>query len=176
MAVENKTGLGMVRIEVGDITDMDIDAFVFYANTDLQLGTGFGAAIAIRAGASVQEELQKIGECATGEAVVTAAGKMKARHIIHAVGPKFQEEDTEGKLNATMKSALKAAEEKGIKQIAFPSMGTGFYGIPMDASARIMLGVLKEYLAGATKLESVVICVRDNRDVKPFQTMLDSLS
>ncbi len=176
MVAEKVLELTTIRIEVDDITDMDIDAFVFYASPDLQLGTGFGNAISIRAGAGVQEELKKIGECEVGNAVVTTAGKMKAKYIVHAVGPRFQEENVEVKLKATMKSALKVAEEKGFERIAFPPMGTGFYGVPMEMSARIMFEVLKEHLAGPTKLKDVVICVRDNRDVKPFQTTLDSLS
>ena len=86
----NKTNL---RLEKGDITDMEVEAFVFYAREDLKLGTGFGNAIAMRGGLSIQKELDELGEAKVGDVFITSAGSMKAEKIIHAVGPKFQEED-----------------------------------------------------------------------------------
>ena len=115
-----------VRLIRGDITELDVDAFVFYAQPDLALGSGFGTAISVRGGPSIQKELDELGPVETGQAVVTGAGKLKADFIVHAVGPRFQEEDTEGKLRTTVLNSLKAAEEKGVKRIALPAMGAGF--------------------------------------------------
>ena len=88
----------IVRVTSGDITELDVDGFVFYATPDLKLGTGVGNAVSLRGGQKILEELNQIGEKAVGEAVATGAGKLKADCIIHAVGPGFQEEDTPEKL------------------------------------------------------------------------------
>jgi O-acetyl-ADP-ribose deacetylase (regulator of RNase III) len=176
MTEEKKINQSMLRVVKGDITDTEVEAFVYYATTDLQLGSGFGNAIAIRGGQSIQKELEQFGTVETGESVITAAGKLKSKYIVHAVGPKFQEENLEAKLKTTIVNALKRAEEKGIEQIAFPPMGVGFYGVPLDESAGITLGTIKEYLAGDTKLREVMVVANDAREYKPFETRLRALS
>lgn len=165
----------VIRLLKGDITDLEIEAFVYYARPDLALGSGFGSAISLRGGPKVQEELKKLGPLATGEAVVTGAGTMKAKHIVHAVGPRFQEEDTEGKLRTTVLNALKRAEEKKIKRLAFPPMGAGFYGVPLELSAKVTLGTVKKYLESGSDLQEVVFCLRDSREYKPFQARLKEM-
>ncbi len=171
LRVNNK----MIRLMTGDITDLEIEAFVYYARPDLVLGSGFGGAISVRGGPKIQEELKKLGTIGTGEAVVTSAGNMKAKFIIHAVGPRFQEEDTEGKLRTTTLNVLRKAQEKGIKQLAFPAMGVGFYGVPPDLCARITLEVVKKHLQGQASLEEVIFCLRDSREYKPFQEQLKKM-
>ena len=84
----------VVRLVKDDVTDLEVDAFVFYAQHDLALGSGFGTAISARGGPAVQKELEGQGPLATCEVVVSGAGNMKADHIIHAVGPRFQEDGT----------------------------------------------------------------------------------
>jgi O-acetyl-ADP-ribose deacetylase (regulator of RNase III) len=171
LQVKNST----IRLVKGDITDLEIESFIYYARSDLALGAGFGNSISMRGGRTIQEELKQIGSIGTTEAVVTAAGDMKANHIIHAVGPKFQEENLEEKLRDTILNALKQAETVGIKKIAVPPMGTGFYGIPLDLSAVITLKTLIEYLSGETNIEEVVISLLDSREYKPFQAQLASI-
>ena len=166
----------VVRLIKDDITALDIDAFVFYAEPGFALGSGFGTAISVRGGPSIQKELQGFAPVATGEAVVSAAGNLKARHIIHAVGPRFQEEELEGKLRTTVVNALKRAEEKGVKRIAFPAMGAGYYGIAPDLCARVMLEVLKSHLSGQTGIEEAIICVLDTRQYDCFQAALSAMS
>jgi len=168
--VNNRT----VRLVRGDITDLEIESFVFYARHDLMLGSGYGGAIAVRGGPGIQEELKQFGTVKTTEAVVTDAGELKAGKIIHAVGPRFQEENIEDKLRATILNVFKAAEENGIRQIAFPPMGTGFYGVPLDVSARVTIDTITEYLQGNTALEDVVICLQDSREFNPFQAYLST--
>lgn len=175
MPTEKKVGNGTVRLVHNDITEADVDAFVHYANSDLQLGSGYGNAISMRGGPTIQDELKKLGTLGTGEAVTTSAGELKAKHIIHAVGPRFQEEDIEAKLRKTIISALEQAEEKSVERLAFPPMGTGFYGIPLDVSARVTLETIKEHLGGESRIKEVLICLKDSRDLKPFQTGLDML-
>jgi len=165
-----------VRLTQHDITDFDVEAFVFYARPNLALGSGFGNAIAKRGGSAVKAELDKIGEVLPTEAVVTSGGKLKARYIVHAVGPSFQEEGLEGKLKRTIVNALKRAEEKGIRQIAFPPMGAGFYGVPLPACSDIMLDAFRDYLRGDSGLREVIICANDAREYRAFEAKLAALA
>ncbi|MBN1347024.1 MAG: macro domain-containing protein [Phycisphaerae bacterium] len=170
-----KTDGRILRLVKGDITDLEIEAFVYYAREDLVLGSGWGTSIATRGGPKVQEELKQLGPIKTTEAVVTGAGKMKAKFIVHAAGPKFQEPDTERKLHETTMNALQAAEAKGIKHIAFPQMGAGFYGIPLAACADITIDAAIEYLQGPTEIEEIVFCLLDTRDYTPFKDKLEAV-
>ena len=174
-AEQLRVGRGSVRLVRGDITELEVDAFVFYARPDLVLGSGFGTAISQRGGPTIQKELSTLGPLQTGQAVVTAAGKMKASYIVHAVGPRFNEPDTEAKLRSTVLSSLKAAEAKGIKRMAMPPMGTGFYGVPLPLCARVMLEAIRGYLQGPTNIAEVLLCVMDQREWTPFQAQLASL-
>jgi len=159
----------IIHLEKGDIIMMDIEAIVYYAQHDLVLGSGFGNAITVRGGSSIQEELKTHGSISTGDAVITSAGELKSNYIIHAVGPRFRERDIEEKLITTMQNVLRMTEEKQIREICFPPMGTGFYGIPLELSARVMFEVIKKHLTGNTVLEKVVICLMDHREYNAFQ-------
>ncbi|MBT3233163.1 MAG: O-acetyl-ADP-ribose deacetylase [Calditrichaeota bacterium] len=174
MSTSKKINNSTLRLEKGDITDMELEAFVFYAQSDLALGSGFGNAISMRGGLAIKKELESIGSLEDGKAVVTGAGEMKATHIVHAVGPKFQEENIESKLETTMINTLKTADEKGIKQLAFPPMGANFYGIPLPDCARIMVKTITEHLKGKSGLKDVLIIPMDNREFKPFEKALNS--
>jgi len=159
----------ILKVEKGDLTALDIETIVFYAQPDLKLGAGFGNAISVRGGPSIQEELKSLGSISVGEAVITGAGELKSEFIIHAAGPRFQEPDTEEKLYKTVQSVLNLAEEKGIKRIAFPPMGTGFYGIPLDVSANVMLSAIRNHLSRNSNISEVLICVMDNREYTAFE-------
>jgi len=161
-----------VRVVREDITLYEIDAFVYYATSDLALGTGFGNAIAVRGGQKIQQELNELGPVETCGVVLSGAGKLPAEYIIHAVGPKFQEPDFEEKLVKTIFNTLKLADEKGITRIAFPAMARGFYGFPLPSSAKVTVKAIKDYLAGETGVKEVVICVNDHNEVKAFEDQL----
>jgi O-acetyl-ADP-ribose deacetylase (regulator of RNase III) len=167
-----RSSVGLMR---GDITDLEVDAFVFYARGDLALGSGFGTAISQRGGPAVQKELNELGPVETGHAVVTGAGRLKAAWIVHAVGPKFNEPDTEGKLRSTVLNALAAAEGKHVRRIALPAMGAGFYAVPLDLCARVMIETIKSYLEGDTGFQEMTICVIDNREYASFESRLATL-
>jgi O-acetyl-ADP-ribose deacetylase (regulator of RNase III) len=174
---ESKTiAQGRVTLMIGDITDTDVEAFVFYARPDLALGTGFGTAISARGGASIQRELEGKGPLATGEAVVTAAGKLRAQKIVHAVGPRFQEEDMLGKLKTTVANSLKAAETAGVRRLALPAMGAGFYGVPLAGCARVMGETIRSYLEGGGKIEELIVCVLDSREYDVFKSELEKIA
>jgi O-acetyl-ADP-ribose deacetylase (regulator of RNase III) len=172
MEDERKVNQIAMRIRKDDITTLEVDAFVYYARPDLSLGAGFGGAIATRGGPKIQEELKKIGAVNPTEAVISTGGNLKAKYIIHAVGPRFQEENQEEKLRVTVLNVLRRAEENKIRSLAFPAMGAGFYGIPLDLCARITLGTVKEYLKNETGLKEVIFCLADAREYRAFQEEL----
>lgn len=172
--IEKAVNGGKVRLIQGDITALDVEAIVYYARPDLKLGAGFGNAIAVRGGPKVQEALNGTGPLPVGEAVITEAGNLKARYLVHAVGPRFQEPDTEPKLRATVLTALRRADEKGARTVALPAMGAGFYGVPLAVCARVMLDAIQEYLGGDTGLREVVICLNDRREFAAFSVELRS--
>lgn len=175
MADELKVKQSVIRLIKGDIIDLQVEAFVYYARPDLLLGSGFGGAIAARGGPKIQEELKKLGTVQTTDAVVTSGGNLEARYIIHAVGPRFQEENLEEKLRSTMLNALRRAEENGVQSLAFPAMGVGFYGIPPEVCARETLGAVKKYLENPTELREIIFCLKDSRELKPFQDQIKKL-
>ena len=166
------TQTGGLRLLKEDVTLIDVDAFVYYARHDLVLGSGFGGAISARGGQEIQPELDALAPVETCDVVMSGAGELKARHIFHAVGPRFQEEDTEPKLRKTIRNVLTAASGKGLKSLAFPPMGAGYYGIPLDECARVMIEEIRAHLGGETSLEDVVICVQDLREQEPFMARM----
>jgi len=173
MIVERRVGNAALRLVRGDITDMEVEAFVFDITEDVKLGSGYGGAIQQRGGIVIQKALDKIGSCPTGNAVVTEAGILKADWIIHANGPKFREEDEEGKLRSAVRAAIARAEEKGIKRLAFPPMGTGLYQVPMDLCTRVMVDTISDHLKNETSLEEVLIVAPDNREFEPFKARFE---
>lgn len=143
----------------GDITDLSVDAIVNAANEDLQLGSGVAGAIRQKGGPSIQEECNRIGHTPVGTAVMTGAGHLKARQVIHAVGPRMGMGDEDKKLAAAVRAALALADRRGLKSIALPAISTGVFGFPMQRASRIMLVEIHRFLQGGTKLERVVICL-----------------
>jgi len=163
-----------LRLIQQDITDFDVEAFVFYAQSDLELGSGFGSAITRRGGQAIKTELDKIGSLPLMEAAITTGGELKAKYLVHAVGPVFQEEQIEEKLRATILNALKRAEEKRIRQIAFPPMGAGFYGIHIANCREIMIRTFEEHLSRGSLLKEIIICANDAREYRAFQSAFSS--
>jgi len=174
--VETKIKNSVVRLDIADPTDLETDAFVYYAREDLQLGSGFGTAIALRGGPGVQEELKAFGSARVTDVVVTSAGNMKARHIIHAVGPKFQEDDSQKKLAATVRNLLAEAEKKGIRRLAMPAMGAGYYGMPAYERARITVDTVRKHLENSSNIDEVAFCVLDSKQFNAYQKRLETLS
>jgi O-acetyl-ADP-ribose deacetylase (regulator of RNase III) len=175
MSNELKVKQGVVRLEMGDITELPVEGIVYYARPDLVLGSGFGGVISAKGGPKIQAELKKAGKANVTEVVVTSGGDLKAKYILHAVGPQFQEEDLEEKLRKTMDNVLRKAEEKGIKTLAFPAMGAGFYGVPLEVCARETLDAAKRYLEVIPRLREVVFCLRDSYEYKKFLEYLQRI-
>jgi len=167
----NKTILELTQ---GDITDLDNDAIVNAANTALQLGGGVAGAIRRKGGPKIQEECNKIGGTHVGGAVITTGGNLKAKFVIHAVGPRYGEEHEKLK-DATLNSLI-LADKNNLKSIAFPAISTGIFGFPKDRCATIMLSTTIAYLEGPTKLERVVYCLYDQNTFEIFKHNLQSLT
>jgi O-acetyl-ADP-ribose deacetylase (regulator of RNase III) len=169
---ERAVGDKVVRVVRGDITDMDVEAFVYDVTADCKLSSGYGGAIVSRGGKVIQDELAKVGTLPTGEAAVTTGGNLKAKHIIHVNGPKFHEPDTKAKLARAVRSALARADEKGITAVAFPPLGTGLYQIPLDVSAKVIVDTVSEHLKNSGSVREVLLVALDAREVKPFESAL----
>ena len=166
----NKSLLQLVK---GDITEQETDAIVNAANAQLILGGGVAGAIRRKGGPSIQEECNKIGGTFVGGAVITTGGNLKAKHVIHAVGPRMGEGDDDNKLkNATINS-LKSADENNLKSIAFPAISTGIFGFPLERCAEIMLSETINYLKGQTGLEKVIFCLFDDNAFNVYSLKLD---
>jgi O-acetyl-ADP-ribose deacetylase len=162
----------LLELVEGDITDLEVDAIVNAANDRLQLGTGVAGAIRQKGGPSIQEECNRIGGTPVGTAVMTGAGHLKARQVIHAVGPQMGEGDEDKKLASAVRAALALADRRGMKSIAVPAISTGNFGFPLDRAARIMLTEIHRFLQGGTKLERVMVCLHGDEAFGVFKREL----
>ena len=173
---ENKVSIKMngtfLEMVEGDITELAVEAIVNAANSDLKLGSGVAGAIREKGGPSIQKECNRIGGTPVGTAVITGAGDLDARHVIHAVGPKMGEGDEDRKLASAIRSSLALADRHGLRSLALPAISTGVFGFPMDRCARITLTEIHRYLQGGTKLERVVVCLFDDGAFQAFRREL----
>ncbi len=162
------------RLELleGDITALRVDAIVNAANPDLKLGTGVAGAIVQKAGPSIQKECNRIGGTPVGTAVLTGAGELEAKHVIHAVGPRKGEGDEDRKLASAVRASLALADRHGLRSIALPAISTGNFGFPMDRCARVTLTEIHRYLQGGTKLDRVVVCLYGDEAFTTFRQEL----
>lgn len=161
-----------IKLVQGDITELSTDAIVNAANAQLILGGGVAGAIRRKGGPKIQDECNNIGGTFTGGAVITTGGELKAKYVIHAVGPRMGEGNEDEKLkNATLNS-LKLMDEHSLKTIAFPAISTGIFGYPIDRCAKIMISNAKEYLAGETQIEEIIFCLYSASDFKVFEDEL----
>jgi O-acetyl-ADP-ribose deacetylase len=161
-----------IQLIQGDITEQETDAIVNAANKDLILGAGVAGAIRRKGGPQIQIECDLIGGTFVGGAVITTGGKLKAKHVIHAVGPRLGEGNEDEKLRDATLNSLKLADEKGLQSIAFPAVSTGVFGFPIDRCAHIMLTATLNYLQGPTHLNKVVFCLFDKEAFSAFSKEL----
>jgi len=168
VSIENK----IIELIEGDITEMQTDAIVNAANAQLILGGGVAGAIRRKGGPTIQQECNKIGGTFVGGAVITGGGNLKAKYVIHAVGPRMGEGNEDEKLkNATLNS-LKVADENNLKSISFPAISTGIFGFPIQRCAEIMLRTTIDYLSSQTGIEKVVFCLYGQDSYQVFESQL----
>lgn len=156
----------------GDITEMATDAIVNAANSCLKHGGGVAGAIVRKGGRIIQDESDKIGYCAVGDAVITGAGSLKAKHVIHTVGPRMGEGNEDEKLKNAAVNSLKLADREGLESITMPAISAGIFGFPIDRCAAIMLKNVIEHLSGKTGLKRVVFCLFGRDSFNVFQKEL----
>ena len=167
-----------IEIIKGDITKLKVDAIVNAANSSLMGGGGVDGAIHRAGGKVILEECKKIvekqGRCETGNAVITTAGNMPSKFVIHTVGPvwhggKYNEAE---KLASCYRKSLELAEENNCRTIAFPNISTGIYGYPKEAAARIALNTVVDYLSRSPKIEKVIFVCFDEENFSLLTSLL----
>jgi O-acetyl-ADP-ribose deacetylase (regulator of RNase III) len=169
-----KINASMIELVEGDITQEDTDAVVNAANSRLAGGGGVDGAIHRVGGPAIMDECRKFGGCPTGKAVITTGGNLKARFVIHTVGPVYRDGNSgeAGLLRSAYLESLQAASEKGIKSVAFPSLSTGAYGYPLEKAAVIALGTVMEYLKEHTEITLVRFVLFGQKTYSVFEETL----
>jgi O-acetyl-ADP-ribose deacetylase (regulator of RNase III) len=176
-------GKATVRLFKGDITEEDSDAIVNAANSSLMGGGGVDGAIHRKGGPTILEECEKIRATMwpqglpVGKAVITSAGRLKAKYVIHTVGPVWRDgQHGESELLAeAYQSSLTVAVSYGLKSVAFPSISTGAYRYPIEDASRIALKTIKEFLEKEDTLARVDFVLFSERDLEVYMTASGSL-
>jgi len=169
-------GNGSIELMTGDITTLDLDAIVNAANEHLVLGGGVAGAIRRAGGPSIQEECNHIGGTFVGGAAITGAGDMPAKHVIHAVGPRWGEGDEQNKLRNAVANSLLLAEKNSLESIAIPAISTGIFGFPIQPAARIMLHTAADHLKRRKLPSRIIFCLFSQSDYDVFQLEAQELS
>jgi O-acetyl-ADP-ribose deacetylase len=174
--VSHKIGNTEIEVIKDDITLLDAEAIVNPANTFLMHSGGLAAAIVKRGGMIIQQESKKIGNVPTGGAVITTGGNLKAKHVIHAVGPRYKDGKSgeQEKLKSAVKSALDVADKKKLKSIAIPAISSGIFGYPIEESSIVIIDSIIEYFEEKkkskteTSIEKVILCLFDEEAFNNF--------
>ncbi len=156
----------ILRLFYGDITEREADAIVNPANSELLHGGGVAGTIVRKGGYIIQEESDKIGYVPVGHAVITSAGSLKAKFVIHTVGPIFGEGDEDNKLKNAIRNTLRLASEKGLRSVSIPAISAGIFGFPKDRCAKILIEETKNFIKEHpnSSLEIIEFCIY-NEDV-----------
>jgi O-acetyl-ADP-ribose deacetylase (regulator of RNase III) len=165
------------RLELvkSDITESETDAIVNAANSKLIMGGGVAGAILKKGGNEIQQDCYEKAPVNVGEAAITTGGKLKAKYVIHTVGPRMGEGNEDRKLKNATLNALKLADKHNIKSIAFPAVSAGIFGFPIERCANIMLNTTIDYLQNQqTEIGKVVFCLFSDSDFKIFQNALQA--
>jgi O-acetyl-ADP-ribose deacetylase (regulator of RNase III) len=164
-----------IILQQGDITEMDVDAIVNAANNDLQLGGGLAGVIRRKGGPSIQQECDAHGPVEVGEAAITSAGDLRARYVIHAASMSLGCRTTAEALRSSTRYCLRLAKEHNVRTIAFPAVGTGIAGFPLDDCADIMLNECVNHLQGDTTVETIYLVLFDKHAYDVFRERRDRL-
>lgn len=175
---ENKQSYlkGRVVVINGDITAQEVDAIVNAANSSLMGGGGVDGAIHTRGGSQILEECREIRRAdypdglPTGEAVITTAGNLPARYVIHTVGPVYGRHDGQESylLEACYKNSLRLAARHNLQSIAFPAISTGVYGYPREEAAEVAARAIEEFLSGTDSIKEVRLVFFSPGDMNLF--------
>jgi O-acetyl-ADP-ribose deacetylase len=172
--------MSKITLIKGDITQLSVDAIVNAANTSLLGGGGVDGAIHRQGGPKILAECMLIrnkqGGCKTGEAVITTAGNLKARFVVHTVGPVWNgghlgEADM---LTNAYHNSLRLAVQYGVRTIAFPNISTGIYHFPKDMAAHLAVETVREFVKDNIAIEEVIFCCFDDDNYRMYQTILNA--
>jgi len=161
-----------VELLKGDITGVETDAIVNAANNALWMGGGVAGAIKRAGGKEIEDEAVNRGPIPVGEALVTGAGTLKTRYVLHAAVMGTDLATDAGKIRTATKNSLLRAEELGLRSIAFPALGTGVGGFPYREAAEIMLDVVNDHLSGESGLDEVLFVLYDEEAFECFEQEL----
>jgi O-acetyl-ADP-ribose deacetylase len=173
---------GKLEVIKGDITKISVDAIVNAANTSLLGGGGVDGAIHRVGGPAILEDCRKIiaklGGCNVGEAVITSAGKLKSKFVIHTVGPVWNggQVNEAQKLANCYRNSLQLAVDNDCRTVAFPCISTGIYRYPLEEAATIAVATVSEFLAQSTRIEKVIFVCFDDRNFHFIESRLQKLS
>ncbi len=171
--MERTVGRTLLRVQRGDITQVAVDAVVNAANTHLRMGGGVAGAIKRAGGAEIEREAVAHGPIGAGEAVATGAGRLPCRYVIHAatMGPDLV--TSADLIRRATRSSLAVAERLQVASVAFPALGTGVGGFPMDEAARLMVREVVAHLqAGPTTLRDILFVVTTDDARRAFEAAL----
>ena len=177
----NKIGKTEIDIIKGDITTLDVEAIVNPANNALMHGGGLAAAIVHAGGQIIQQESKKIGNVPTGSAVYTQGGHLKAKYVIHAVGPRYKDGNSgeKEKLESAVLASLNIADGLKLKSVALPAISSGIFGYPVQESSKVIIGAIVKFLESNDKqeisLEKIIVCLFDDATFKEFEKVFKSL-
>ncbi|MDW8106523.1 MAG: macro domain-containing protein [Armatimonadota bacterium] len=164
-----------IEVLEADITEQAVDAIVNAANAELILGGGVAGAIARKGGPSIQEECNRHGAIQVGEAAITGAGNLPARYVIHAASMRLGGRATADSIRSSVAHSLRLAEQHGVRTIAFPAVGMGIAGFPLQEGARLMMQTLKTHLDAGSQLELVRFCLFGREAVEAFEQALQEV-
>jgi len=178
MPTEIKIGKTVLRLVTGDIAEQDTDAVVTAAHYRLNKGTGTDGTIHTKGGPRIYEECRKIGGCPIGDAVITTGGNLKARHVIHAVGPVWRGGDEEESklLASAYRRSLEVAAQNNLHSISIPSISTGAFVYPLDLAAPIALRTIIEFIRkGDHDLKEVRMVLYQREDERAYPVFVAAL-
>ncbi|MEM3063891.1 MAG: macro domain-containing protein [Candidatus Nitrosotenuis sp.] len=172
--IELKINDKSLKVLKADITERNVDAIVNAANSHLQHGGGVAAAIVRKGGYIIQQESNKIGYVPVGSAVLTTAGNLRCKAVIHAVGPRMGEGNEDDKLKQSITSVLRLATQHNFATLSIPAISSGIFGFPKDKCAKILIGQTKQFLQKEhTSLSIVEFCLFDDETLKHFEEELN---
>ncbi len=164
--------MATIQLWHGDICDLEVDAIVNAANASLWMSTGVGGAIKHRGGDAIEYEAVRQGPADVGSAIVTGAGALACRYVIHAVSLGADRRTSAEAIEAATGSALRAADELGCESVAFPALGTGVGGFPLDDAARIMIETCHAELPSSRSVTTVIFALKGAATYQAFQAAL----
>jgi O-acetyl-ADP-ribose deacetylase (regulator of RNase III) len=165
-----------IRVATGDITTLDVDAIVNAANNALARGGGVCGAIFRAAGPQLDAACSAIGQCPTGEARITPGFALKAKWIVHAVGPVWHggAQGEAALLASAYRESLRLAQRAGAASMAFPAISTGIYGYPRGEAAQIAVRTIREWCSNSPDPELIVFCCFTSGDARLYEAQLDA--